>query len=94
MMRDLATNTEQLLKPTATIHVGNRLSLIERKVFNAIIWHSQKNRFTKNSNSMSVGLLMSLIGLERREGQESDIVRKDPAFGADTILEQVLAGAV
>lgn len=69
-MRDLATNTEQLLKPTATIHVGNRLSLIERKVFNAIIWHSQKNRFTRNSNSMSVGLLMSLIGLERSKNMD------------------------
>jgi hypothetical protein len=69
-MRDLTTITEQLLKPTATIHVGNRLSLIERKVFNAIIWHSQKNRFSTNTNSLSVGLLMSLIGLERSKNTE------------------------
>ncbi len=61
---------EQLLKPTATIHVGNRLSLIERKVFNAIIWHSQKQRFTKNASSLSVGFLMSLIGLERSKNTE------------------------
>jgi hypothetical protein len=69
-MREIATNIEQLLKPTATIHVGNRLSLIERKVFNAIIWHSQKNRFMKHSNSMSVELLMSLIGLDRSKNME------------------------
>jgi hypothetical protein len=69
-MADLTTHTEQLLKPTATIHVGNKLSLIERKVFNAIIWHSQKGRFAKNDNSVSVSLLMSLIGLERSKNIE------------------------
>lgn len=66
--------TDQLLKPTATIHVGNRLSLIERKVFNAIIWHSQKHRFAKNSNTLSVGLLMSLIGLER--SKNTDVIKE------------------
>ncbi len=64
-MSDFTTITEQLLKPTATIHVGNKLSLIERKVFNAIIWHSQKARFRKKAETLSMGLLMSLIGLER-----------------------------
>ena len=69
-MSDITSLTEQLLKPTATIHVGNRLSLIERKVFNAIIWHSQKNRLTRNANSLSTGLLMSLIGLERSKNMD------------------------
>jgi hypothetical protein len=73
-MRDLTTIPEQLLKPTATIHVGNRLSLIERKVFNAIIWHSQKNRFATNANSLSVALLMSLIGLER--SKNTDVIKE------------------
>jgi len=36
-MSDRTTVTEQLLKPTATIHVCNKLSLIERKVFNAMV---------------------------------------------------------
>ncbi len=62
--------TEQLLKPTATIHLGNKLSLIERKVFNAIIWHSQKSRFARRSDSLSLSLLMSLIGLERSRNTE------------------------
>lgn len=61
---------EELLKPTATIHVGNPLTLIERKLFNAIIWHSQRNRTTKTANTLSVGLLMSLIGLERSKNTE------------------------
>ena len=69
-MRDLAAATEQLLKPTATIHVGNKLSLIERKVFNAVIWHSQKQRFSKKSDTLSIGLLMSLIGLERSKNMD------------------------
>jgi hypothetical protein len=69
-MPDLTTLTEQLLKPTATIHVGSKLSLIERKVFNAIIWHSQKSRFARNDNSVAVGLIMSLIGLERSKNTE------------------------
>jgi hypothetical protein len=50
--------------------VGNKRSLIERKVFNAIIWHSQKSRFAKNDNTLSVGLLMSLIGLERSKNMD------------------------
>jgi hypothetical protein len=69
-MQDLTSLTEQLLKPTATIHVGNRLSLVERKVFNAIIWHSQKSRFARTDNTISVSLLMSLIGLERSKNTE------------------------
>ena len=69
-MRELAIKDKQLLKPTATIHVGNRLSLIERKVFNAIIWHSQRNRFAKTANTLSVDLLMSLIGLERSKNMD------------------------
>jgi hypothetical protein len=73
-MHNLTTVAEQLLKPTATIHVGNKLSLIERKVFNAIIWHSQKSRFAKNDNTLSVSLLMSLIGLER--SKNLDVIKE------------------
>lgn len=73
-MYDLTSVTEQLLKPTATIHVGNKLSLIERKVFNAIIWHSQKHRFAKNADTLSMGLLMSLIGLER--SKNIDVIKE------------------
>jgi len=70
----LTTVTEQLLKPTATIHVGNKLSLIERKVFNAIIWHSQKSRFVRNTDILSMGLLMSLIGLEH--SKNIDVIKE------------------
>jgi hypothetical protein len=72
MMHELAQQhrNEQLLKPTAAIHVGNRLSLIERKVFNAIIWHSQRQRSTKTATVLSVDLLMSLIGLERSKNMD------------------------
>ncbi len=66
-MHELTAASNQLLKPTATIHVGNKLSLIERRIFNTIIWHSQKSRFTKSFDTLSMGLLMSLIGLERSE---------------------------
>ena len=73
-MPDLTTLTDQLLKPTATIHVGNKLSLIERKVFNAIIWHSQKSRFSQHSDTLSIGLLMPLIGLER--SKNIDVIKE------------------
>lgn len=69
-MPDLKTATEQLLKPTATIHVGNKLSLIERRVFNAVIWHSQKQRFGNKSDTLAVSLLMSLVGLERSKNMD------------------------
>jgi hypothetical protein len=70
MPKIAAKHEQQILKPTATIHVGNRLSLIERKVFNALIWHTQRNRNTKISNTLSVDLLMSLIGLERSKNMD------------------------
>jgi plasmid replication initiation protein len=44
--------------------------LIERKVFNALIWHTQRNRNAKTSNTLSVDLLMSLIGLERSKNMD------------------------
>lgn len=69
-MHDLTPIKDPLLKPTATIHVGNKLSFIERKLFNAIIWHSQKNRFAKHIDTIALGLLMPLIGLERSKNFE------------------------
>ena len=57
------TKIEQILKPTATIHVGTKLSLIERKVFNALIWHSQKHWFGRRSDRLPLDLLLDLIGL-------------------------------
>jgi hypothetical protein len=74
-MQDLAHSyqNEQILKPTATIHVGSPLSLIERKLFNALIWHSQRSRSAKAS-TLSVGLLMSLIGLER--SKNTDVIKE------------------
>jgi hypothetical protein len=70
MPKIAAKHEQQILKPTATIHVGNRLSLIERKVFNALIWHAQRNRVPKTANVLSVDLLMSLIGLERSKNMD------------------------
>ncbi len=70
MMQAFAQNqNNELLKPTATIHVGNRLSLIERKIFNAIIWHVQRSRVSRSA-TLSVDLLMSLIGLERSKNMD------------------------
>jgi len=73
-VRDLTPTSEQIFKPTATIHVGNKLSLIERKVFNTIIWHSQKNRLAKSSDTLSLALLMSVIGLER--SKNLDVIKE------------------
>lgn len=73
-MHHLPVVAEELLKPTATIHVGNKLSLIERKVFNAIIWHSQKSRQGRPTDTLSVSLLMSLIGLER--SKNLDVIKE------------------
>ncbi|MBK1620710.1 replication initiation protein [Lamprobacter modestohalophilus] len=64
---------EQLLKPTATVHVGNRLSLIERKVFNALLWHFQ-HRQGKTDNQMPITQLMALIGLGR--SKNTDVIKE------------------
>ena len=54
-----------LHKPTATIHVGNTLSLIERKLFNVLAWHSQKHQFSKRTDVITQDLLFSMIGLDK-----------------------------
>lgn len=59
-----------LHKPTATIHVGNTLSLLERKIFNVLAWNSQKHQFSKRTDIVSQDLLFNLVGLQRSKNTQ------------------------
>jgi len=62
--------SEYYMKPTATIHIGNNLTFIERKLFNLLIWHSQVSRFTVNKEPLMFDELMRLIGLDKSRNQK------------------------
>jgi len=75
----IVINTEQstdlmasdyYMKPTATIHIGNNLTFIERKLFNLLVWHSQINRLTKKKELLHFDELMGLIGLNKSRNKE------------------------
>jgi hypothetical protein len=52
----------RLLKPTATIHIANRFSLVERKVLNSLIWNSQRQGITSDELAIEVDQVFDLIG--------------------------------
>lgn len=55
-----------VLKPTATIHVANPFSLLERKTFNTLIHHSQKHGFHPGPQVLALKELCQWIGYNSR----------------------------
>lgn len=72
-------------KPTGTIQIANKFSLVERKLLNAIIWHSQKNHFKTQELSIPVREIFSLIGLEK--SRNNDILKDAVRMLTGTIIE-------
>jgi len=81
------TDLEKTLfyKPTGTIQIANKFSLVERKLLNAIIWHSQKNHFKTQELSIPVREIFSLIGLEK--SRNNDILKDALRMLTGTIIE-------
>jgi hypothetical protein len=72
-------------KPTGTVQIANKFSLIERKLLNAIIWHSQKNKFKREELSISIRDVFVAIGLEKSENY--DVIKDALRVLTSTIIE-------
>ena len=59
-----------VLRPTATIQISNRFSLVERKLLNVIIWDSQRHRFDQGERNLLVSNVFQLLGLEKSHNTE------------------------
>ena len=80
-------NLEKALfyKPTGTVQIANKFSLIERKLLNAIIWHSQKNRFKPEERVIPIRDVFELIGLKKSENY--DVIKASLRMLTGTIIE-------
>lgn len=72
-------------KPTGTVQIANKFSLVERKLLNAIIWHSQKNKFKRDELSIPIRDVFSLIGLEKSANYE--VIKDALRVLTSTIIE-------
>jgi len=59
-----------VLKPTGTVHITNNLSLIERKLLNAVIYDSQQSCFQHGERGISLRDVFTLLGLPTSENRE------------------------
>lgn len=59
-----------VLKPTGTVHIANNLSLIERKLLNAVIYDSQQSRFKSGERTIFLRDVFTLLGLPTSENRD------------------------
>lgn len=58
------TGRQELKKHAATIHCSNSLSLLQRKITNALLYHAYKELMLKEEHEISVKQLCRLIGYQ------------------------------
>lgn len=68
---DQAVETHQqpleLKKHVAVIHSGNKLSLLQRKIANALLYNAYKDLMTKDEHEIHIGTLCKMIGYESND---------------------------
>ena len=84
--QDMEEQTRDLLKPTGTVQIGNKFSLIERKLLNTIIWNSQrKNNFSSEEERITIREVFELIGMPKSKNE--DAIKDALRVLAGTIIE-------
>jgi len=76
---NLATELACLHKPTATIHISNDFTLVERKLLNLLMWHgqSQKTPISSQPTRINVSEAMKhVLPNSRNTGQLKNALRK------------------
>ena len=58
----IATNENFVLKHTAAVHISNKLSLLERKIFNILIKNIRTNKDSANLQSIHIKQLLIWLG--------------------------------
>src|SRR5580658_1483281 len=61
---DSKEDSRELKKHAATIHCSNTLSLLQRKISNALLYHAYKELMLKNEHEITVKQLCRLIGYQ------------------------------
>lgn len=61
---DRKENKKELKKHAATIHCSNTLSLLQRKITNALLYHAYKELMLKDEHEITVKQLCRLIGYQ------------------------------
>src|SRR3990167_8160988 len=62
MGRERKESKQELKKHAATIHCSNSLSLLQRKITNALLYHAYQELMLKNEHEITVKQLCRLIG--------------------------------
>ena len=70
-----ALEGEVILKPTGTVHIANRLNLVERKLLNGLIWHAQKTRYEISDDEKEVRLVKIFELLGWSESHNTELVK-------------------
>ncbi|WP_200333212.1 replication initiation protein [Thiocystis violacea] len=78
-------------KPTGTVQIANNFTLIERKILNAIIWHSQKHKFKPGEHALPIRDVFHLIGLDSSRNQ--DVLKDAIRSLVGTVVEWNILGA-
>ncbi len=60
-------NNPELKKHVATIHSGSKLSLVQRKITNALLYHAYDDLLTKDEHEIHIATLCKLIGYDSND---------------------------
>ena len=78
------TNKRELKKHAATIHCSNTLSLLQRKITNALLYHAYHELMLKEEHEISVKQLCKLIGYQ---GNNHSVIKAALKELLSTVLE-------
>jgi len=81
---DKKESRKELKKHAATIHCSNALSLLQRKVSNALLYHAYKELMDKNEHEITIKQLCRLIGYQ---GNNHAVIREALKGLISTIIE-------
>lgn len=84
------TQKTTVLKPTGTVQIANKFSLVERKLLNVIIWHSQKRGFESQEYSLPIAQVFQIIGLENSHNY--DVLKDALRTLTGTVIEWNIFG--
>lgn len=60
-------NLMELKKHVATIHAGNRMSLLQRKLANALLYNAYENLLEKEEHQIHIATLCEIIGYDSKD---------------------------
>src|SRR3990167_9080619 len=81
---DQNENKKELKKHAATIHCSNTLSLLQRKVTNALLYHAYHELMTKDEHEITVKQLCTLIGYQ---GNNHAVIKEALRGLISTVIE-------